>query len=53
VSIPCGFTQGGLPIGLQLIGKPFDEAMLLRVAHAYQSATDWHTRHPDLDGLVG
>ena len=45
VSIPCGFAQG-LPVGLQVIGKPFDEAGILRVAHTYQQATDWHKRHP-------
>ncbi|MCG2769654.1 MAG: Asp-tRNA(Asn)/Glu-tRNA(Gln) amidotransferase subunit GatA [Chloroflexota bacterium] len=45
VSIPCGFEQG-LPVGLQIIGKPFDEAGILRVAHTYQQATDWHKRHP-------
>ena len=49
VSIPGGFTQAGLPIGLQLIGRAFDEATLLRVAHAYQTVTDWHTRRPPLD----
>ncbi len=43
VSVPCGFN-GGLPVGLQLVGPPFDEATLLRVAHAYQQATDWHRR---------
>ena len=48
VSIPGGFTQAGLPIGLQLIGRAFDEATLLRAAHAYQSVTDWHTRRPAL-----
>jgi aspartyl-tRNA(Asn)/glutamyl-tRNA(Gln) amidotransferase subunit A len=49
VSIPGGFTQTGLPIGLQLIGRAFDEATLLRAAHAYQQATTWHTRKPALD----
>ena len=48
VSIPCGFTTGGLPIGLQLIGRPFDEARLLAVAQAYEAAHDWHRRHPAL-----
>ncbi len=46
ISIPCGFTKAGLPIGLQLIGKPFDEATILKVAHAYEQATDWHRRRP-------
>jgi aspartyl-tRNA(Asn)/glutamyl-tRNA(Gln) amidotransferase subunit A len=48
ISIPCGFTKAGLPIGLQLIGKPFDEATVLKVAHAYEQATDWHLRKPPL-----
>jgi aspartyl-tRNA(Asn)/glutamyl-tRNA(Gln) amidotransferase subunit A len=46
ISIPCGFTPRGLPIGLQLIGRALDEAMLLRGAHAYEQATDWHRRRP-------
>jgi aspartyl-tRNA(Asn)/glutamyl-tRNA(Gln) amidotransferase subunit A len=49
VSIPGGFTQAGLPIGLQLIAPAFDEATLLRAAHAYQTVTDWHLRRPALD----
>ncbi|MFH0901220.1 MAG: amidase family protein [Pseudomonadota bacterium] len=44
MSIPCGFTSGGLPIGLQLLGRPLDESSLLRIGSAYQQATDWHTR---------
>jgi len=48
ISIPCGFTDGGLPIGLQLIGRPHGEPTVLRAAHAYESATDWHTRRPPL-----
>ena len=48
VSVPCGFTRGGLPIGLQLIGQPFQEAELLAIAHAYEQGHDWHTRHPNL-----
>jgi aspartyl-tRNA(Asn)/glutamyl-tRNA(Gln) amidotransferase subunit A len=48
VSIPGGFTQTGLPIGLQLIGRAFDEATLLRAAHAYQQETPWHKRKPSL-----
>ncbi len=47
ISIPCGFAQG-LPIGLQLIGKPFDEATVLRAAYAYEQATDWHKLHPPI-----
>jgi aspartyl-tRNA(Asn)/glutamyl-tRNA(Gln) amidotransferase subunit A len=46
ISLPCGFNATNLPIGLQIAGKAFDEAMVLRVAHAYQAHTDWHTRHP-------
>ena len=45
ISFPCGFTATGLPIGLQVVGKPFEEAMILRIAHAYQQLTDWHTRN--------
>jgi aspartyl-tRNA(Asn)/glutamyl-tRNA(Gln) amidotransferase subunit A len=48
VSLPGGFTLTGLPIGLQVIGKAYDEATVLRVAHAYEQATDWHTRKPAL-----
>jgi aspartyl-tRNA(Asn)/glutamyl-tRNA(Gln) amidotransferase subunit A len=44
ISLPCGLTQTGLPIGLQLLGKPFDEETLLQVAFAYEQATDWHKR---------
>jgi aspartyl-tRNA(Asn)/glutamyl-tRNA(Gln) amidotransferase subunit A len=47
-AVPCGFTADGLPIGMQLVGRPFDEATLLRAADAYQRATDWHTRRPPL-----
>ena len=46
LSIPCGFTADGLPIGLHLQGNYFDEARLLDVAHRYQQATDWHARAP-------
>ena len=48
ISIPCGFTGGGLPIGLQLIGRPFGEAGLLSIARAYEQAHDWNSRHPNL-----
>ncbi len=48
ISVPCGFTRGGLPIGLQVIGRPFAEADLLAIARAYEHAHDWHARHPAL-----
>jgi aspartyl-tRNA(Asn)/glutamyl-tRNA(Gln) amidotransferase subunit A len=48
ISVPCGFTGDGLPVGLQIIGKAFDEAGVLRIAHAYEQATDWHRRRPPL-----
>ncbi len=47
LNVPCGFAQE-LPVGLQLMGRPFEEETLLRVGHAYQQATDWHTRRPEL-----
>jgi len=46
LSIPCGFDEAGLPVGLQLTGNYFSEAMLLALAHRYQQATDWHLRVP-------
>ena len=48
ISIPCGFAKNGLPIGLQIIGKPFDEEMLFRIAHTYEQATDWHKKRVNL-----
>jgi aspartyl-tRNA(Asn)/glutamyl-tRNA(Gln) amidotransferase subunit A len=48
ISVPCGFTREGLPVGLQLIGRAFDETTLLRIAHAYERAHDWGQRHPNL-----
>jgi len=47
-AVPCGFSPQGLPIGMQLVGRPFDEATVLRVADAYQRLTDWHVRRPVL-----
>jgi len=46
ISVPCGFTQGALPVGLQLIGRAFDEATLLRIAHSYEQVNDWRNRRP-------
>ncbi|WP_422030739.1 amidase [Reyranella sp.] len=46
LSVPCGFDSNGAPIGLQLVGRPFDEAMLYRIGHSYQGATDFHKRVP-------
>jgi aspartyl-tRNA(Asn)/glutamyl-tRNA(Gln) amidotransferase subunit A len=46
LSVPCGFSAGGLPIGLQLVGRPFDEATLLRAGHAYEQAAGWWRRRP-------
>ena len=46
ISVPCGFTTAGLPIGLQMIGPRWDEGGLLRVAHAYEQATEWHNHWP-------
>jgi aspartyl-tRNA(Asn)/glutamyl-tRNA(Gln) amidotransferase subunit A len=48
LSLPVGFDAEGLPVGMQVIGRPFDEATLFRLGHAYQQATDWHTRAPRL-----
>ena len=46
ISLPCGFSRGGLPIGLQLIGRPFEEETLLRAAYAYEQSTQWKTKKP-------
>lgn len=48
ISIPCGFSSQGLPIGLQIIGRHFDEEKILQVAHAYEQSTEWHKRRPPL-----
>jgi aspartyl-tRNA(Asn)/glutamyl-tRNA(Gln) amidotransferase subunit A len=50
-SIPCGFAPNGLPIGLQIVGKPFDEETVLKVGYAFESATDYHLKRPRLPGL--
>jgi aspartyl-tRNA(Asn)/glutamyl-tRNA(Gln) amidotransferase subunit A len=46
ISIPCGFTSHGLPIGLQIAGPHFDEGRVLAFAHAFEQATEWHTHLP-------
>jgi aspartyl-tRNA(Asn)/glutamyl-tRNA(Gln) amidotransferase subunit A len=48
ISIVCGFSKEGLPVGLQIAGPPFSESKVLALAHAYQQATDWHKRRPGL-----
>jgi aspartyl-tRNA(Asn)/glutamyl-tRNA(Gln) amidotransferase subunit A len=48
MSVPCGF-HAGLPLGLQILGKPFGEQTVLRAGHAYEQATTHHLKHPDLD----
>jgi aspartyl-tRNA(Asn)/glutamyl-tRNA(Gln) amidotransferase subunit A len=52
LSVPCGFTQQGLPIGLMIYAKPFQENMVLRAGYAFQETTDWHRRRPDLSWVV-
>jgi len=49
ISIPCGFTRDGLPVGLQLIGRAFDEVTLLRIASSYERANDWRSHHPHIE----
>ena len=53
LSVPCGFTRKGFPIGLMIYGKPFAERTVLRVGHAYEQATSWHLRTPDLSWATG
>ena len=53
ISVPCGFCKEGLPVGLQFIGRFLDEATVLRVAHAYEQATEWHRKRPPLERLQG
>jgi len=49
ISVPCGFTHDNLPVGLQLIGRRFDESTLLRIAFGYEREHAWIARHPNLD----
>ena len=48
ISVPCGFSEAGLPMALQLAGRPFDELTVLRAAHAYEQATEWSGRRPPI-----
>jgi aspartyl-tRNA(Asn)/glutamyl-tRNA(Gln) amidotransferase subunit A len=50
ISVPCGFTKDGLPVGMQILAKPFGEEMLFRVAHAYEQNTPWHLEKPKVSG---
>jgi aspartyl-tRNA(Asn)/glutamyl-tRNA(Gln) amidotransferase subunit A len=52
LSIPCGFTSEGFPIGLMIYGKPFQEDVILRAGYAFQQITDWHEQTPDLSWVV-
>jgi aspartyl-tRNA(Asn)/glutamyl-tRNA(Gln) amidotransferase subunit A len=52
ISLSCGFSAGGLPIGLQVVGKPFEESMILRIAYAYQQLTDWHRREINIQPKI-
>jgi aspartyl-tRNA(Asn)/glutamyl-tRNA(Gln) amidotransferase subunit A len=49
LALPCGFSTSGLPLSLQIAGRPFDEATVLRVGHAYEQATEWHMRRPPMN----
>jgi Asp-tRNA(Asn)/Glu-tRNA(Gln) amidotransferase A subunit family amidase len=53
LSVPSGFTAENVPMSIQIAARPFDEAMVYRVARAYEQATGWHRRHPDLERTVG
>ena len=46
LTVPCGFDENNLPIGLQIVGRPWAEGLVIRVGHAYQQGTDWHTKRP-------
>jgi aspartyl-tRNA(Asn)/glutamyl-tRNA(Gln) amidotransferase subunit A len=48
LALPTGFSRAGLPLGIQIVGRPFSEALLYRVAYAYEQASGWHERHPPL-----
>jgi aspartyl-tRNA(Asn)/glutamyl-tRNA(Gln) amidotransferase subunit A len=46
VSLPCGFSQDGLPLGFQVVGPPWSEELVLNVAYSFQQTTNWHLKHP-------
>ena len=46
ITLPCGFSGEGLPVGLQLAGRPFEETTVLLAAHAYEQSTEWHRKRP-------
>jgi amidase len=48
ITLPCGFTASNTPVAFQFVGRHFHESLTLQAAHAYQAATNWHTRHPSL-----
>ena len=48
LALPNGFGRNGLPLGMQIVGRPFEESTILRIGHAYERATEWHTRRPAL-----
>src|SRR6266487_6943351 len=49
LAVPCGFTRSGLPVGMQLIGRAWEESTVLRIGHAYEQAAGWHTHRPPLE----
>jgi aspartyl-tRNA(Asn)/glutamyl-tRNA(Gln) amidotransferase subunit A len=51
ISVPCGLDAEGLPIGMQVIGKPFDEATILSIAYTYEQHTEWHRKKPALSSI--
>ena len=53
LSVPCGFTSAGMPIGMLLNGRPWEETLLFQIGHSYQSDTDWHNRRPPLLNAAG
>ncbi len=48
ISVPCGFDRNGVPLGLQIVGKTWDEATVLHLAYRYETTTPWKTKHPDV-----